>query len=255
MDMIVMKAGYYARDGFSLTADFAIARESITALIGPSGAGKSTILNILAGFDHLQKGNVFLDGQLHNSTLPALRPVNFVFQDHNSFAHLTARQNVAIGVHPRLKLKPEQWRDVDNALHDVGIGHLTQRKPGEMSGGERQRIALARALMRHKPILLLDEAFSALGPALREDMLLLVQRLKTERQLTVLMVTHDPHDAKLIADQVMFVAEGQLREPEATPRFFKSKHQDVRRYLGTPSPAGPSTAATAAARKAAAAGP
>jgi thiamine transport system ATP-binding protein len=232
MDMIVVREAYYDRDGFSLAADFSIARNSITAVVGPSGAGKSTLLNIMAGFDHLKSGDIFLDGQPQTSTLPAARPINFVFQDHNSFAHLTARQNVAIGVAPSMQLSPEQWHSVDNALLHVGIGHLSNRTPGEMSGGEKQRIALARALVRQKPILLLDEAFSALGPALRKEMLLLVQRLKTERQLTVLMVSHDPDDAKLIADQVIFVADGQVQKPQSTTAFFKSKNKAVKQYLG-----------------------
>jgi thiamine transport system ATP-binding protein len=232
MDMIVVRDGQYDRDGFSLSVDFALGHNRIVAVIGPSGAGKSTLLNVIAGFDRLKSGEIFLNGQSHSSTLPAARPVNFVFQEHNSFAHLTARQNVAIGVAPSMQLSPEQWHSVDNALLHVGIGHLSNRTPGEMSGGEKQRIALARALVRQKPILLLDEAFSALGPALRKEMLLLVQRLKTERQLTVLMVSHDPDDAKLIADQVIFVADGQVQKPQNTKAFFKSKNKAVKQYLG-----------------------
>jgi thiamine transport system ATP-binding protein len=232
MDMIVIQDGRYERDGFKLAMDFVVEPSSITAILGPSGAGKSTLLNIIAGFDVLQSGHIMLDGVDHTTTTPAARPVNFVFQDHNSFAHLTARNNVALGVAPNLKLSEADWQNVDDALEQVGIAPLAQRKPGEMSGGERQRIAVARVLVRQKPILLLDEAFAALGPALRHEMLLLVKRIQKVRMLTVLMVTHQPDDAKLIADYVMFVADNVVRKPQATAKFFTSTDTTVQRYLG-----------------------
>jgi thiamine transport system ATP-binding protein len=212
--------------------DFSVAPSSITAILGPSGAGKSTLLNILAGFDILKSGRIKLNGVDHTSTSPATRPVNFVFQDNNSFAHMTARNNVAIGIAPNLKLSFDQWHDVDDALEHVGIAHLAQRKPGDMSGGERQRIALARVLVRQKPILLLDEAFAALGPGLRHDMLLLLQRIQSERKLTVLMVTHSPDDAKLVAESIMFVSDNAVRAPQGTKAFFKSRDVGVLNYLG-----------------------
>jgi thiamine transport system ATP-binding protein len=237
MDMIAIKSGYYDREGFSLDVDFSLTQRSLTAVIGPSGAGKSTLLNIIAGFEALQRGEIVLNGETHHATSPSARPVSFVFQDNNSFAHMTARANVAIGIAPNLKLNPADWQRVDEALADVGIAHLAERRPGEMSGGERQRIALARVLVRQKPILLLDEAFAALGPALRKDMLLLVKRIQTERGLTVLMVTHEPADAKLIADQVMFVADNKVRKPEPVTVFFKSRDAAVQAYLGSALPA------------------
>ncbi len=230
--MISIQNGTYLREGFRLAIDFALPHASVTAVLGPSGAGKSTLLNIIAGFDHLAGGHILLGEENHTNTSPAMRPVNFVFQDNNSFAHLTARDNVAIGVVPRLKLTTEQWLRVDQALADVGISALATRKPGDMSGGERQRIALARVLVRQKPILLLDEAFAALGPALRNEMLLLVKRIQTERALTVLMVTHQPEDAKLIADNVLYVDSGAVRKPQTTAGFFKSRDADILSHLG-----------------------
>jgi thiamine transport system ATP-binding protein len=232
MDMISIRNGFYDRDGFSLAMDFSVPPASITAVIGPSGAGKSTLLNIIAGFDHLQRGTLVLNGKEHGATPPADRPVNFVFQDNNSFAHLSARNNVALGIVPHLKLSHVQWLSVDHALEQVGIAHLAARRPGEMSGGERQRIALARVLVRPKPILLLDEAFAALGPALRKDMLDLVKQVQTRLGLTVLMVTHQPDDAKMIADQVMFVANGRVGAPQNVAAFFASDDHNVQQHLG-----------------------
>jgi thiamine transport system ATP-binding protein len=232
MDMITIHQGHYQRDGFQLTMDFTLAQSSVSAILGPSGAGKSTLLNIVAGFDHLQTGQVVLDGVDHTTTPPAAHPVNFVFQDNNSFAHLTARNNVALGVAANLRLSDLQWQSVDAALLNVGLATLADRKPGDMSGGERQRIALARVLVRKKPILLLDEAFAALGPALRHDMLRLVKSIQTERELTVLMVTHQPDDARRIADHVLFVGDSIVQPPQTVDDFFASANPSIQNYLG-----------------------
>lgn len=238
MEMIAIRDGFYDRDGFTLRMDFAVPKGNIVAVLGPSGAGKSTLLNVLSGFESLQRGSVLLGGADHTMSAPANRPVNVVFQDNNTFAHLTARHNVALGVSPSLRLSQEAWNRVDAALQDVGLAELAHRKPGEMSGGERQRVALARALVRQKPILLLDEAFAALGPALRQEMLTLIKTLARAHTLTVLMVTHQPEDAKMIADQVMFVDGGIVAQPIAVTAFLKSKDPAVRAYLNTsPSPA------------------
>jgi thiamine transport system ATP-binding protein len=224
--------GHYAYDDFSLAMEFEIARGTLVALIGPSGAGKSTLLAVVAGFEKLLQGHLSIDGKDMSTIPPAERPVSMVFQDYNVFPHLSAFDNVALGISASLKLTASQTEDVQKSLERIGIGALAQRLPGDMSGGERQRIALARVLLRDRPILLLDEPFAALGPALRRDMLDLVRELQRERQLTVLMVTHDPNDAKHIADQVMFVGDSRVRNPQPTEQFFASKDAAVTAYLG-----------------------
>ncbi len=232
MGMIDIHGGHYVFDTFELDMDIVIPPKCFCAVLGPSGAGKSTLLNIIAGFEHLHSGRILLDESDHTKSPPANRPVSFVFQDNNSFAHMTARDNVALGISPSLKLHQEQWTEVDKALKQVGILELAHRKPGEMSGGERQRIALARVLVRNRPILLLDEAFAGLGPALRRDMLDLVKMLHQERGLTTLMVTHQPEDALRVADQIMFVDGGKGNAPLPTAAFFKSKDKAIQSYLG-----------------------
>jgi thiamine transport system ATP-binding protein len=230
--MIDIRNGAYEREGFHLTMSFAIAKGAMVSIIGPSGAGKSTLLNVVAGFESLRSGSVCLNGQDASNDSPAARPVSFIFQDNNSFAHLTARENVALGIVPSLRLTTTQWQQVDEALNRVGLSSLAARKPGEMSGGERQRIALARVLVRQKPILLLDEPFAALGPALRKDMMHLLQELQAEHSLTILMVTHQPEDARALKGQVMFVDKGQVRAPIAVEAFFKNPDADIADYLG-----------------------
>jgi thiamine transport system ATP-binding protein len=232
MDMIRIENGVYRYEDFQLSMDFAVGRGSFAAVLGPSGAGKSTLLNVIAGLEALQQGRVLLDDAEQTRVPPADRPVNFVFQDNNTFAHLSARDNVGLGLSPSLRLTDVQWNAVDAALQKVGIAHLSMRKPGEMSGGERQRIALARVLVRDKPILLLDEAFAALGPSLRRELLQTVKAIQMEKQLTVLMVTHQPDDARLVADRVMFVDGGKVHAPVATKRFFASRDAAIVSYLG-----------------------
>lgn len=231
--MIRFETAVYNRDGFGLQMNLSIAPGQFIAVLGPSGAGKSTVLNLIAGFDHLNSGRILLKGVDAAAVLPAERPVSMVFQDNNSFAHLDVGSNVALGVLPDLKLSAEQWQTVDAAIARVGLTQLAKRKPGELSGGERQRIALARVLVRMKPILLLDEAFAALGPALARDMLNLVKQLADEKNLTVLMVTHNPWEAKHAAHHVIFIDEGVVRAPVATNAFFRNnKDSSIKRYLG-----------------------
>ena len=174
--MIRIDKGLYRHGAFTLAIDLRVPRGAFAAVLGPSGAGKSTLLNVIAGFEPLAEGSVMLDSRDMTMAGPADRPVTAVFQDHNSFAHLDAWSNVALGLSPTLSLDTKQRNDVDRALDLVGLSALAKRRPGDMSGGERQRIAIARVLVRKRPILLLDEAFAALGPGLRREMLRLIQR-------------------------------------------------------------------------------
>ena len=231
MGMIGISNGTYEWQGFRLSMDFTVPSRSVTAVLGPSGAGKSTLLNLIAGFENLNTGQLVLNGLDHTVTTPAQRPVSQVFQDNNTFAHMTARNNVGLGISPSLRLDDSQWRSVDDSLSKVGIAHLASRKPGDMSGGERQRIALARVLVRQKPILLLDEAFAALGPSLRVEMLQLVKTLQTEQRLTIMMVTHLLEDAGAIADHVMFVSDGIVRAPQTLQDFQNAKDTAIKDYL------------------------
>jgi thiamine transport system ATP-binding protein len=137
-----------------------------------------------------------------------------------------------LGLSPILRLDDGQRQAVNEALSGVGLSHLQQRLPGDMSGGERQRIALARVLVRQKPILLLDEAFAALGPGLRREMLDLLRSLHDRLGLTTLMLTHAPEDARRVAEQVIFVDAGEVRKPEAISAFLISEDRAVQRYLG-----------------------
>jgi thiamine transport system ATP-binding protein len=231
--MILIENAIFKKKKFSLSIDLHVKPQIFAAVLGGSGAGKSTLLSIIAGFEELESGKLWLDGADMQNVPPAKRPVSMIFQDHNVFAHLSVWDNVALGIAPSLKLNAEEMAQVDAALVRVGLSQYAKRKPGNISGGERQRVALARVLVRKRKILLLDEPFAALDPGLRHDMLDLVLDLRREHGLTVLMVTHQPEEALRAADEIIFVADGTVREPIANKTFFKM-HDDgaIDAYLG-----------------------
>jgi thiamine transport system ATP-binding protein len=231
--MILIENAVFKKKKFSLAINLRLKPQIFAAVLGGSGAGKSTLLSIIAGFEELESGMLWLDGTDMQNITPAKRPVSMIFQDHNVFAHLNVWDNVALGIAPSLKLNAEEMAQVDAALMRVGLSQYAKRKPGNISGGERQRVALARVLVRKRKILLLDEPFAALDPGLRHDMLDLVLDLRREHGLTVLMVTHQPEEALRAADEIIFVADGTVRETIASKTFFKM-HDDgaIDAYLG-----------------------
>ncbi len=218
----------------SMTFDLTVEPGEILAILGPSGSGKSTLLNLIAGFSPLQSGDICFEQVSIAALPPAQRPITTLFQEHNLFNHLTVRQNIAIGLAPGLKLTTEQTQRVEDAASQVGLADLLDRLPGSLSGGQRQRVGIARCLARKKPLLLLDEPFSALDPALRKEMLRLIKALNQTQGITVLMVSHSPDDALQIADRVAFVDKGQVALTAPTDVLTRSDAPDqVKHYLGT----------------------
>ena len=203
----------------------------LIAVLGPSGAGKSTLLNLVAGFLQPANGRITIEGQDHTHTPPAARPVSMLFQENNLFTHLTVRQNIGLGMHPGLRLNAGQQQKLGDIATQMGIGDLLDRLPGELSGGQRQRVALARCLVREQPILLLDEPFSALDPALRQEMLLLVKEVCERQNLTMLMVSHSVEDAVKIAPRSVVIADGRIAWDGDTEQLVSGK-ASASRLLG-----------------------
>jgi len=203
----------------------------LIAVLGPSGAGKSTLLNLVAGFLQPANGRITIEGQDHTHTPPAARPVSMLFQENNLLTHLTVRQNIGLGMHPGLRLNAGQQQKLSDIAAQMGIGDLLARLPGELSGGQRQRVALARCLVREQPILLLDEPFSALDPALRQEMLLLVKEVCERQGLTMLMVSHSVEDAVRIAPRSVVIADGRIAWDGDTEQLASGK-ASASRLLG-----------------------
>ncbi len=217
---------------FHLAADATFAAGRITALMGASGSGKSTLLAAISGFFAPASGAIRIDGRDIGRLSPGDRPLSMLFQDQNLFPHLTVAQNAGLGLRPDLRLDPSQRQARDAVLARVGLEGMGGRLPRDLSGGQQSRAALARALLRGRPWLLLDEPFSALGPALRREMLTLLQQTARAEELSVLMVTHDPDDARAIADLTALIADGRLEAPVATDALFDAPTPALRAYLG-----------------------
>ena len=230
--MIRLDHLFIALDDWQMTVSLEVAAGSFCALIGPSGAGKSTILNAIAGFLPHGSGQLFIDGRDMAPLAPADRPVSMLFQEHNLFNHMTVEQNVGLGVDPSLKLGKTEWLRVEEALAQVGLDGMGKRLPRALSGGQRQRASLARAILRRRPVLLLDEPFAALGPALRKGMLQLVRDLAAQNGQTIIMVTHHPDDARLAADQIALVQDGTIEQVGETDAFFANPSDALKAYLG-----------------------
>ena len=218
----------------SMEFDLSVAAGEVLSLIGPSGSGKSTLLNLIAGFLKPASGRIRVNGQAIEHKPAAQRPVTIVFQQHNLFPHLDLYTNVALGVNPSLKLSAEQDQVIKDALDSLGLSGLENRKPGELSGGQRQRVALARALVRDRSILLLDEAFAALGPALREELIMLVKSLVERKKMAALLVSHQPGDALIASHRTAFIHDGRVIALQPTRQLLeKSDLAEVRSYLGS----------------------
>ena len=187
-----------------------VARGERIAVLGPSGAGKSTLLNLIAGFLPPASGSLLINGEAHNATPPAQRPVSMLFQENNLFNHLTIRQNISLGIHPGLKLSREQQAQVTAIAGQMGIDALLERLPGELSGGQRQALTLLMATVVTPKLLLLDEHTAALDPRTAQAIMELTQRIIERDQITTLMITHNIENALAYGNKTIVMNEGRI---------------------------------------------
>lgn len=231
---VLVDAVSFAYGETAMLFDLAVAPSEIVAVMGPSGSGKSTLLNLVAGFEQPHSGRVLIGGVDVTRLRPAERPVSMMFQENNLFAHLTVEQNVGLGRSPSLRLGAGDRADIAAAIARTGLEGKAGRLPAELSGGERQRVALSRVLVRDRPVLLLDEPFASLGPALRIEMLDLLRDLHRERWMTVLLVTHHPDDAGRIADRIAYVEAGRVAAVAPAEEMLSPRGPEAfRRYAGS----------------------
>ena len=212
--MIRLDSVFLADDTLPMSFDLQVAAGERIAIVGPSGAGKSTLLNLIAGFVLPTQGNIWLNGENHTQSAPYERPVSMLFQENNLFPHLTVQQNLALGLKTSLKLTALEQDQIEQVADAVGLTSFLSRLPNSLSGGQKQRVALARCLLRAKPILLLDEPFSALDPELRLEMLNLIDELCHSKNLTLLLVTHQPSELTGKVDRMLRIENGRISQQE-----------------------------------------
>ena len=181
-------------------------------LLGPSGCGKTTLLRVIAGFEEVTSGEVFLFGSEIENLEPNKRPVNTVFQQYALFPHMTVAENVAFGLHRLKRPKAEVERRVGQILDLVQLSALAHRRPAQLSGGQQQRVALARALAPEPKVLLLDEPLSALDLKLRQAMRVELKRIQEETGITFIFVTHDQEEALTMSDRIAVMSAGQVQQ-------------------------------------------
>lgn len=179
--------------------------QGVTVLFGPSGAGKTSVLNMVAGLIRPERGHVrvsgrtLFDGAERIDVPPERRRIGYVFQDDRLFPHRRVRANLLYG--HRLAQPADRWMGLEEATAFLGIGHLLDRWPGSLSGGEARRVAIGRALLSGPSALLMDEPLSSLDQPRREEILSVIERIRDELRLPILYVTHDAAEADRLAAQ------------------------------------------------------
>jgi molybdate transport system ATP-binding protein len=204
------------RGSFRLDVALTAAPGDVVALLGPNGAGKTTALRALAGLTPLTSGHLRLDGTRLDATPPESRPVGVVFQDYLLFPHLTALDNVAFGPRCRGASKAEARAQAAVWLDRMGLADHAGAKPRHLSGGQAQRVAVARALATRPRLLLLDEPLAALDARTRLEVRAQLRRHLAEFEAVAVLVTHDPLDAMVLADRLVVVEHGHVVQ-EGTP--------------------------------------
>ena len=215
----------------TISTNISLEPDKIYAVVGPSGAGKSTFLNLISGFASISSGSIIWNEQEISHLPPAKRSVSILFQDNNLFPHLSVWRNLALAVTHWPKISRDNEEKLKAVMSEVGILGLENRKPSELSGGQQSRVALARVLLQKNKILLLDEPFSALGPSLKDQMLELIKKIAKNKKLLVLMVTHEPADAKKVASQTLVVKDKKVHPPLSTEKALDPVNGPLADYL------------------------
>ncbi|AKB26459.1 Tungstate ABC transporter, ATP-binding protein WtpC [Methanosarcina sp. MTP4] len=222
--------GGFELTGMGLNAE----KGDYVALTGPSGSGKSLLLETVIGFYAPKKGSIFLEGRDITALPPDKRQISIVYQDHMLFPHMDVFENIAYALRKKLRDKKQIESEVRQIAGILGIDGLLHRKPTTLSGGEKQRAALARSLVVRPKLLLLDEPFSALDMRNRENMREVLKKAIREYRTTVLQVTHDFDDIWSLANRVIIIRQGEVMQEGDPESVFRQPSPDfVADFLGT----------------------
>lgn len=234
MDRIIeIKRYSLARENFALRdIDLDIYDNECFAILGRTGSGKTMLLESIAGYYSDGSGSITISGK-DVRTLPAeKRRIGFVYQDHGLFPHMTVFKNIAYGLLMRKTGKNEIRERVHDMAAAFGISNILDQYPGTLSGGEKQRTAMARALITKPDVLLLDEPFSALDPATKDSIYGQFRRIREQYRCPILFVTHDFNEAQLLADRIGIMSDGRLCGIRTPKTLFQPFEDDeLNRFL------------------------
>ncbi|GAC1339427.1 MAG: ABC transporter ATP-binding protein [Acetobacteraceae bacterium] len=203
------------------------------ALLGPSGCGKSTTLNCIAGLLPATGGGIWLDDRRIDTLRPEQRGFGMVFQNYALFPHMTVRRNIGFGLMMRGVKKAEAARRIDEAVALVRLQGQEHKLPGQLSGGQQQRVAIARAIVVEPPLVLMDEPLSNLDAKLRLEMRAEIRRIHATLGATTIYVTHDQEEALSLADRIVVLKDGVIRQVGTPAELFaRPAHRDVAEFMG-----------------------
>lgn len=219
---------------FELRVSFSVRNDELVTLLGPSGSGKTTTLRIIAGFESADGGSLKIGGTDVSRVPTRRRDIGYVFQDFTLFPHLNVGENIAYGLRVHKVARAERRRRVDELLELIGLAGFTERNVSTLSGGEKQRVAVARALARKPRALLLDEPFSSVDSERREGLLEYILRIQRNFQIPTVFVTHSRLDALAISDRIVTMQEGHIDDDGPPRRLYETpKTAYTARLLGT----------------------
>ena len=212
-----------------------INEKEFIAFVGPSGCGKSTTLRMVAGFEEITEGDLYIDGKKVNETAPRDRGIAMVFQNYALYPHMTVEKNIGYGL-KNMKMPADQIKKkVDWAIDILGLQEFRYRKPKNLSGGQRQRVALGRAIVKNQKVFLMDEPLSNLDAKLRVSMRTEISRLHREMGATTIYVTHDQVEAMTMADRIVIMKEGVIQQVGKPMELYDHPvNKFVAGFIGSP---------------------
>ncbi len=227
LEIVNMTKLYSNGDGVK-NINISVEKGELITLLGPSGCGKTTILRAIGGFNDIQSGDILIDGNSIINLAPEKRPTAMVFQSYNLWPHMSVYDNMEFGLKLRKVPKPERKQRIEEMLELVKMPGVGKKYPGQMSGGQQQRIAIARSLLLRPEVLLLDEPFSALDAKIRQQMREELRKIQTDLNITVVFVTHDQEEAMALSDRVIVMNKGTIEQCGAPAEIYD---RPVSRYV------------------------
>ena len=224
-------------NGFEAVKDFnlEIADREFVIFVGPSGCGKSTTLRMIAGLEDISSGELYIDGKLMNDVEPKDRDIAMVFQNYALYPHMTVYDNMAFGLKLRKTPKDEIEKQVHEAARILDLEHLLDRKPKALSGGQRQGVAMGRAIVRNPKVFLMDEPLSNLDAKLRGQMRIEISKLHQRLQATMVYVTHDQTEAMTLGTRIVVMKDGVIQQVDSPQNLYdKPGNKFVAGFIGAP---------------------